>query len=147
QLMARIVAEGLAVPHFRRSPPARLDAGHVGQFMRDALVTIDTGLLSGNEKLAVDIRRAPRLFGEVHRYRGMAVAALQGIIGLQPRPFMLGEFEPMILKLLPGVYRAEDLAPDLLRGLHLAGDLVGPVVRDMAVRTTGADARAVREVR
>src|SRR6185436_21010732 len=77
----------------------------------------------------------------------MAVAALQGIICLQPRPFMLGEFEPMILKLLPGVDRAEDLAPDLLRGLHLAGDLVGPVVRDMAVRTTGADARAVREVR
>src|SRR3954470_22331133 len=77
----------------------------------------------------------------------MAVAALKRIIGLQPRPFVLGEFEPMVLKFLPRVDRAEDLAPDFLRGLHLAGDLVGPVVRNMAVGTAGADARTVREVR
>src|SRR6476619_2082605 len=66
QLIARIVAEGLAVPHFRRSPPARLDAGHVGQFMCDALVTIDAGLLPADEKLAVDVSRASGLLGEVH---------------------------------------------------------------------------------
>ena len=30
--------------------------------------------------------------------------------------------------------RAEDVAPDFLRGLHLAGDLVGPFVRHVAVR-------------
>src|SRR6185295_19419803 len=87
------------------------------------------------------------LLGEVHGDGGMAVAALQGIIGLQPRPFMLGELKSMILKLLPGIDRAEDLAPDFLRGLHLAGDLVGPLMRHVAVGTTGADARTVREVR
>ena len=40
------------IPHFGRRPPARLDAGHVGQFMRDALVAIDAGLLAGDQKLA-----------------------------------------------------------------------------------------------
>jgi hypothetical protein len=60
---------------------------------------------------------------------------------------VLGELEPVILKFLPCVDGAEDLAPDLLRRLHLARDLVGPVVRNVAVRTAGADARAVREVR
>jgi hypothetical protein len=50
--------------------------------MRDALVAIDAGLVAGDEKLAVDFRSAPGLLGEVHRYRGMAVAAFQGIIGL-----------------------------------------------------------------
>ena len=39
--------------------------------------------------------------------------------------------------------RAEDLAPDLLRGLHLARDLVGPVVRHVAVRARRAHAGAV----
>ena len=97
--------------------------------------------------LRVDFRRAPRLLGEVHRRRGMAVAAFQRIIGLHPRPFVLGEFEPVIQELLPGVDRAEDLAPDFLRGLHLAGDLVGPVVRNVAVGAGRADARAVREMR
>ena len=46
----------------------------------------------------------------------------------------------------PGVDRAEDLAPDLLRGLHLAGDLVGPFVRHMAVRAGGAHAGPVGEM-
>src|SRR5829696_3870930 len=115
--------------------------------MRDALVTIDTGLLLGNQKLAVDVRGSSGLLGEIHGDGGMAIAALEGVIGFQPRPFMLGKLKPMILKLLPGIDRAEDLAPDFLRGLHLAGDLVGPLVRHVAVRTTGADARTVREVR
>src|SRR6185312_11809165 len=115
--------------------------------MCDALVAVDTGFFPGDEKLAVDLRGPSGLLGEIHGDGGVAVAAFQGIIGLQPRPFMLGQFKPMILKLLPCVDRAENLAPDFLRSLHLAGDLVGPVVRNMAVRTTGADARTVREVR
>src|SRR5690606_37780222 len=38
------------------------------------------------------------------------------------------------------------LAPDLLRGLHLARHLVGPVVRNVAVRAGRAHARAVAVV-
>src|SRR3546814_17103884 len=41
---------------------------------------------------------------------------------------------------------AEDGAPDLLGGLHLARDLVGPIVRHVAVRAGRAHARAVGEV-
>ena len=70
--------------------------------------------IRSGEKLGVDVGRAPRLLGEIHRRSGMAIAALQRIVGLQPRPFVLGEFEPVILELLPGIDHAEDLAPDLL---------------------------------
>src|SRR5215212_7531624 len=66
QLLARIGAKALAVPHFRRSPPARLDAGHVGQFMRDTLVAVDAGLIPGHQKLAVDFRGPSGLLGEIH---------------------------------------------------------------------------------
>ena len=108
--------------------------------MCDALVTIDTGLLPRNQELAVDFRGPSGLLGKIHGDGGMAVAAFQRIVGLQSRPFVLGEFEPVIEELLPCVDRAEDLAPDFLRRLHLAGDLVGPLVRHVAVGTTGADA-------
>lgn len=37
-------------------------------------------------------------------------------------------------------------APDLFRGLHLAGDFVRPVVRNMSVRAGSANAGTVREV-
>src|SRR5690348_8851463 len=95
----------------------------------------------------MDFGGAPRLLGEVHRHRGMAVAAFQRVIRLQARPFVLGKFEPVSQEFLSCVDRAEDLAPDLFRRLHLAGDLVGPIMWNVAVWTTGADARAVGEVR
>src|SRR6185369_6206900 len=49
----------------------------------------------------------------------------------EARPLMQCGFTPVIEELLARVDGAENLAPDLLRGLHLAGDLVGPVVRDV----------------
>ena len=82
--------------------------------MGDALVTVDAGSFARDQKLGVDISSAPRLLGEVHRRRGMAVAALQRIVGLQPRPFVLGKLEPVIQELLPCIDHTEDLAPDLL---------------------------------
>ena len=46
----------------------------------------------------------------------------------------------MIEKFIARIDSAEYLAPDFLRSLHLAGDLVCPVVRHMAVRAMGTDA-------
>src|SRR3546814_8991305 len=54
--------------------------------------------------------------GEIHRHRGMAVAALEAVVCLQACPFMLGEAEPLVEELPTGVDGAEDVAPNLLRG-------------------------------
>src|SRR5687768_11868595 len=97
-----------------RHRPAGLDPGHVRQLVRDPLVAVDAGAIAGDQELAVNPLRARALAGEVHRRRGMAVAAFQRIVGLEPRPLVLREPEPMLLKLLPSVDRAEDVAPDLL---------------------------------
>ena len=52
----------------------------------------------------------------------------------------------MVEERVPRGDRAEDVAPDFLRGLHLARDLAGPLVRHMAVRAAGADAGPIGEV-
>ena len=82
--------------------------------MRDALMAIDAGLFAGDEKARMDVRGAAGLLGKVHRDGGVAVSALQRIVGFEARPFVLGQFEPHVEEFLPGVDRAEDLAPDLL---------------------------------
>jgi hypothetical protein len=56
------------------------------------------------------------------------------------------ELEPVVDELLARVDRAEHLAPDFLRRLHLARDLVRPFVRDVAVGALRAHARPVRVV-
>ncbi|MNE30927.1 hypothetical protein D3C80_1244690 [compost metagenome] len=76
----------------------------------------------------------------------MAVAAFQAVIGLQARPFVLGKLQPLVEELLARIDGAENLAPDLLGGLHLAGDLVRPFMRHMAIRTGGAHAGTVGEM-
>src|SRR5690606_34697327 len=86
------------------------------------------------------------LLREVHGDGGMAVATLKAVVSLKPGPFVLREFESLVEELAAGVYGAEDLAPHLLRGLHLAGNLVGPFMRHMAVRAGSPHTRAVREV-
>src|SRR3546814_5434449 len=75
----------------------------------------------------------------------MAVAAFQAVVGLEPRPFVLRQREPVVQELPAGVDGAEDVPPHLLGCLHLAGDLVGPVVRHVAVRAGGAHARTRSE--
>ena len=115
--------------------------------MCDALVAIDAGPLARHKKLGMDRRCARRLLGKVHRDRRVAVATLQRVIRLQPRPFVLGQLQPLLLKFFARINRAKDLAPDFLRGLHLAGDLVGPVMRHVAVRAGGAYARTVGVMR
>jgi hypothetical protein len=59
---------------------------------------------------------------------------------------MFCEFEPHIEKFFSGGDGAKDLAPYLLGGLHLPGDLIGPVMRDMTVRASCAHTRAICEV-
>ena len=76
----------------------------------------------------------------------MAVAALQRVVRLHPLPLAFRQVLAQGQKLLTGVDRPENMAPDLLRGLHLPGDLVRPVVRHVAIRAGRPHARAVREM-
>src|SRR5918996_3602019 len=139
------VVPGRALQLFRNGPAGR-DPGHVGQLVRDPLVTVDAGSLAPDQELRMDSLRAWALPRKVHGRRGMTVAALEGIVRLQPRPLVLGKLKPVLLEFLPRVDRAEDVAPDFLGCLHLAGDLVGPRVRHVAVRAGRAYPRAVCEV-
>src|SRR3978361_1239961 len=63
-------------------------ATHVGQMVGNALVAIDAGFLTREQETLVGHRCARRLLGDVHRLGAMAVPTLQGIVGLEPRPFM-----------------------------------------------------------
>src|SRR5262245_2011553 len=121
-------------------------AAHVGQPVRDALVAVDARLLAGEQVALVRLAGARRLLGQVHGLGAVAVAAFQRVVRLHARPFVDGEFEPLVDELFARVDGAEQVAPDLLGRLHLAGDLVGPVVRHVTVRTGCAHARAVGEV-
>ena len=127
--------------HLARRVRRRLARRNVRQAVRDALVAVDAGLLLVGQVGRVHVLRAHALAREVHRLVVVAVAALERVVGLEARPFVLRELEALVAELLLRVDGAEDLAPDLLGGLHLAGDLVGPVVRHVAV---GADRRARR---
>src|SRR5262245_43903484 len=122
------------------------NAAHVGQLVGDALVAVDAGLLAREQEALVGDGGARRLLGDVHRIRAVTVAAFQGVVGLEARPFMQRQLKPVVDEFFAGVDGAEQMAPDLLRGLHLAGDLVGPVMRHMAVRAACAHAGAVGEV-
>ncbi|MNT24483.1 hypothetical protein D3C72_1599570 [compost metagenome] len=92
------------------------------------------------------VLRAHALAREVHVFVVVAVAAFQRIVRLEARPFVLGQFQPFVDEFFARVDGAEDLAPDFLGRLHLARDLVRPVVRHVAVRTQRAHARTVGEV-
>ena len=76
----------LVAPHRRRLLPARLDARHIRQFVRDAFVAIDAGPLFRQKISRMDFGGAPRLLGEVHRRGGMAVPAFERIVGLESAP-------------------------------------------------------------
>src|SRR3954471_8769619 len=101
--------------------------------MRDAFMAIDAGLFAGEQELLMRGRCTGRLLSDVHRLRAMTIPALERVVRLKARPFMLGELEPPLGKFLARVDRTEEMAPDLFRGLHLARDLVRPVVRHVAV--------------
>src|SRR6187549_4174543 len=125
----------LSMLNWRFSPPHRPADGrllpprhvaHVRQLVRDSLVTIDTGLLSGKEEALVRVDGTRALPRDVHRLRAVAIAALQRVVRLHARPFVHRKLEPVIEKFLARIDGAEELAPDLFRRLHLAGDLVRP---------------------
>ena len=73
----------------------------------------------------------------------MTVSTFKRVILFHPVPFIFRKFTAMGLEFLPCVDRAEELAPDFLGGLHLAGDLVRPVMGDVTVRTGCPDAGTV----
>src|SRR3954453_20542300 len=104
------------MPEFESMPefdlvPAGRDAFHVGQLMRDALVAVDAGPLSGEQELLMDARRPGALFGDVHRLHAVTVPAFERIVGFQPRPFMFGKRPAHPDELVARVDRTEDLAP------------------------------------
>src|SRR4051812_32894037 len=72
---------------------------HVGQPVRDALVTVDARLLAAIEGGRMLVGGAFRLACEIHRLELMAVAALERIVCLEPGPFTLRELEPLVEKL------------------------------------------------
>src|SRR5262245_12099025 len=110
--------------------------------VRDALVAIDTGFLARKKEPLMGLNRARALARDVHRRGAMAITTFKRIVRLHPRPFMLGEFEAMGDKLLARIDRTENFSPDLLRGLHLTRDFVGPFVRHMAIGTARTHARS-----
>src|SRR5688572_5546067 len=116
---------------------------HVRQPVRDAFVAVDAGFFLGAEVGGVHVGGARALAREVHVVVAVAVSALEGIVRLHARPLVLSELEALVEELLARADRAEELSPHLFRGLHLARDLVRPVVRHVAVGADGAHAAAV----
>ena len=94
----------------------------------------------------VELCCALALPGKVHIVEIVAVAALQRVVRLEPCPFVLGQLAAFLEEFLAGADGAEDLAPDFLGGLHLARDLVGPLVWHMAIRAGRTHAGAVAVV-
>src|SRR6185437_13258007 len=120
-----------------KSLPSR-NTAHVGQVVRDALVAIDAGLLTGEQETLVRLDRARTLPRGVHRVGAMAISALQGIVRLHPSPFVDRQFKAMAQEFLARIDCPEELSPHFLRCLHLASDLVGPCMGHMTVGTMGA---------
>lgn len=113
------------------------------KIVRDTLVAIDARhtVVQG---LLVALRGTIFLEREVHIFERMAVPAFLRVGSFHARPFMRGKFDPLFLKLLLGPDRLRDeMAVKLFRGLHLADQLRPPVFWHVAVRTGGANARAV----
>ena len=97
-----------------RSAPGLLPArnvAHVGQVVGDALVAVDAGLLAGEQEALMGDRGARRLPGDVHRFRAVAVAAFQRIVGLEARPFVQRELKPVIEEFLARIDGAERSGP------------------------------------
>ncbi len=88
-------------------------------------------------------RRPLALHGQIHRDEFMTIPALQRVIGPKSCPFALRQLRSLSQKLFSRVDGAEDLAPNLLGGLHLAGNLVRPVMRDVTVWTGRPNAGAI----
>src|SRR5690242_3596628 len=87
---------------------------HVGKMMCDALVTIDTGLLTSKQKTLVRLDGPRTLSRGIHRLRAVAVAALERVVGLHAGPFVHCKLQPMVQKLVTRIDRAEKLSPDFL---------------------------------
>ncbi|MCY1458991.1 hypothetical protein D9M71_764280 [compost metagenome] len=80
------------------------------------------------------------LAGEVHELEIVAVTAFTRVVGLEPCPFVFGQFAAVVEEFLPRADSAEDLAPYLLGRLHFARNLVRPFMGHVAVRATGTHA-------
>ena len=87
-------------------------------------MTINAGFLSREQEPLVGIDRARALPRDVHRFGTVTVAAFEGVVGLHPRPFVRGQFGPMVEELFPRVDGAENLSPHLFGSLRLAAPVI-----------------------
>ena len=76
----------------------------------------------------------------------MAVTSLERVVFLKTLPLPACQVESMLGKFFRCTNGTGNLAPDFLARLYLAYDLVGPLVRHVTVRATGANTRAITVV-
>lgn len=121
-------------------------ARHIRQFVCNAFVAINAGLLATGERRRVLFRSAQALRREIHVIEVMAVAAFQRVVRFQSCPFMFRELSALCVEFVARVDRAEYLSPDVLGRCCLARNFLGPVMRDVAIRARGPYTRTIGEV-
>ena len=114
--------------------------------MGNSLVAVDAGFFTLGKKCGMHFHRAPALPCEIHGVQVVAIAAFEGVVRLQPGPFVLRELKAFIDKFFTGIDRTKNLSPHLFGRLHLPGNFVCPVVRHMTVRARGAHTRTIAVV-
>lgn len=92
------------------------------------------------------LHRAFALAREIHGIQIVTIAALQRVVGFQPCPLVLRKLQTLIKKFLAGADGAENFPPDFFRSLHLARNLVSPIVRYVAVGAGCTYTRAIAVV-
>ena len=75
--------------------------------MRNTFVTINASLLASGQYRRVQVHCTFTLAGEAHRLQIVAVAALEGFIRFQTRPFVLREFEALASEFVARIDSAE----------------------------------------
>ncbi|ABV11731.1 hypothetical protein CKO_00576 [Citrobacter koseri ATCC BAA-895] len=121
---------------------ARFHFAHIREFMRNPFVAVDTGLPLFH-CLVVHFGGNAFLSGEIHKFEVVAVTALPRIGVFHPSPLALRHCQTVIFKLLRSIDNAEHLPVQLFTGLDLTDHFRAPLVRNVTVRTGGANAAAV----
>ena len=134
--MSRLVDIGACRLDFRIAGSAMREAKIIGplrQSMRNTFVAVDAGFMTGEQEALMRGRSALALLRDIHRFCTVAIAAFKRVVGFQAPPFVLGQGQAHVEKLLARANGAEDVAPYLFRCLNLAANFVGPIVWHVTV--------------
>lgn len=77
---------------------------------------------------------------QIHVFEAMAVTTLQRVVGFETRALMIGQFQAFGVEFFARVDGAEKCTPNFFGGLHLARDLVCPLMWKMGVWTSSTGA-------